>query len=106
MTGAKGQGMCITPCKTDYLCFICKEFHDKDVQTLKRSCAQQTEAVENVVLKLVRSSAFLVLAFMQSDPGFCGESKVKQFLRESSGTFSKCQQKSRFLSKSVRWNSS
>ena len=46
--------------------FCCKELHNKDLQTLKKSHAEQTQVAENVIQNLVRSLASVL--FNMYDP--------------------------------------
>lgn len=59
----------IVCCVVDHWCnlvFCCKELHNKDLQTLKKSHAEQTQVAENVIQNLVRSLASVL--FNMYDP--------------------------------------
>ena len=49
--------------------FCCKELHNKDLQTLKKSHAEQTQVAENVIQNLVRGLASVL--FNMYDPYQC-----------------------------------
>ena len=46
------------------LFFLCKELHDKEMQTLKMSHSEQAKAAESVVEKLVTFDVFVKLHCM------------------------------------------
>ena len=49
----------------DNLFLFCKELHNKDLQTLKKSHQDQTKAAENMVQNLVSFLFFVILTFLQ-----------------------------------------